>query len=52
MPFIFAALFYFMDPEYMRPMFTTVLGWLVWTVIIVLDVLGMWMITKIVKIDV
>ena len=52
MPFAFAALFYVMDPEYMRPMFSTVLGWMIWIVVAILDGLGMWMILKISKIDV
>lgn len=52
MPFIMGLLFYIMDPEYMRPMLTTGLGWMMWGAVIVLDSLGMWMILKIVKIDV
>jgi tight adherence protein B len=52
MPFVFGAVFYFMDPAYMAPMFSTALGWAVWIVITILDALGMWMILKIVKIDV
>jgi tight adherence protein B len=52
MPFVFALLFYVMDPGFMRPMFTTVLGWTIWVVVGMLDALGMWMIFKITKIDV
>lgn len=52
MPFVMGVLFYFMDPELMRPMLTTGLGWAIWTAVVVLDGLGMWMILKIVKIDV
>ncbi|MEW5982523.1 MAG: type II secretion system F family protein [Acidobacteriota bacterium] len=52
MPFVMALVFYVMDPEYMGPMLTTGLGWLMWGAVIILDALGMWMILKIVKIDV
>jgi tight adherence protein B len=52
MPFAFGLLFYVMDPAYMRPMFTTWLGWSIWAVVVILDALGMWMILKITKIDV
>jgi tight adherence protein B len=52
MPFVFAMMFYMMDPNYMRPMFTTLLGWVIWIVVAILDALGMWMILKISKIDV
>jgi tight adherence protein B len=52
MPFVMAAVFYVMDPDYMYYMFTTTLGWLIWVVVIVLDALGMWAILKVVKIDV
>jgi Flp pilus assembly protein TadB len=41
-----------MDPAYMEPMLTTGLGWAMWVAVIVLDALGMWMIMKIVDIDV
>lgn len=52
MPFIMGGVFYLMDPVLMRPMLTTGLGWAIWTVVIVLDALGMWLILKIVRIDV
>jgi tight adherence protein B len=52
MPFIMGAMFYLMDPNYMRPMLTTGLGWALWVAVIVLDVLGMWLVMKIVKVDV
>lgn len=52
MPFVMGALFFFMDPEYMRPMLTTGIGWALWVAVFVLDGLGMWMIMKVVKIDV
>ena len=52
MPFVFAALLNFMDPEFMDPLFSTGLGWLICAVIILLDVAGFWMVLKIVKVDV
>lgn len=52
MPFVMGLLFFFMDPDLMRPMLTTGLGWAIWTVVIILDALGMWMILKIVRVDV
>jgi tight adherence protein B len=52
MPFVMGAMFFFMDPAYMEPMLTTGLGWAMWVAVIVLDALGMWMIMKIVDIDV
>jgi tight adherence protein B len=51
MPWVMAVIFYVMDPTYMAPMFRP-LGYLVWTTVIILDALGMWMILKVVKIDV
>lgn len=52
MPFIMAGIFYVSDPGYMKPMMTTALGWAMWMAVILLDVLGMWAIMKVVKIDV
>ena len=52
MPFIMAAMFFVIEPDYMRPMLTTGLGWAMWVAVIVLDVLGMWLVMRIVKIDV
>ena len=52
MPFVMAGMFYLMDPKMMQPMLTTALGWSLWVVVVILDSLGMWMILKIVKIDV
>lgn len=52
MPFVLALVFYLMDPNYMRPMFTTWIGWGIWAVVLVLDAMGMFTILKIVKIDV
>jgi len=52
MPFVMGAMFFLMDPAYMDPMLTTALGWILWVAVIILDALGMWMIMKIVNIDV
>lgn len=52
MPFAFGAILNFMDPGFMEPLFTTVLGWLICAVIVLLDVAGFWMVLKIVKVDV
>jgi tight adherence protein B len=52
MPFVLGALFYVIEPEYMEPMLTTGLGWAMWVAVIALDLMGVWLILKIVKIDV
>jgi tight adherence protein B len=52
MPFILAALFFVMNPDFMRPMFTTPLGWAIWLIVIIMDTLGMWAILKVVKVNV
>ncbi|MDR3607407.1 MAG: type II secretion system F family protein [Oligoflexia bacterium] len=51
-PPILGAFFYQTDPDYMRPLFTTVLGWIAVMSIIGLEVIGFFVIMKIVKIDV
>ena len=52
MPFILGAIFYVMDPGYMHFMLTSAIGWALWVAVFILDALGMWMIVKIVRIDV
>lgn len=40
------------DPEYMKPMFETPLGWALLFVILVLEAVGFFVITRIIKVDV
>jgi tight adherence protein B len=51
-PPILAGVFYQTDPEFMRPLFTTPIGWIIVMVIFLLEALGFFVIMKIVKIDV
>jgi len=52
LPFFMAFMMNLMDKEYMRPMFEHWSGLLVWGVIIGLDALAWWIISKIVNIEV
>ena len=52
LPIFLAGILYVMEPEAMRPMFTTVYGWGVMAAIFVLLLLGGFFIKKIVTIDV
>lgn len=51
-PPILGVVFYQTDPEFMTPLFTTVIGWLIIFVIFILEIIGFFVIMKIVKIDV
>jgi tight adherence protein B len=51
-PPILAVVFYQSDPEFMMPLFTTPLGWVIIMVILGLEVLAFFVIMKIIKIDV
>lgn len=51
-PPLMGVVFYQSDPNFMRPLFTTLIGWIILTVIAALEVLGAFVIMKIVKIDV
>lgn len=51
-PPILGVVFYQTDPEFMRPLFTTAIGWLIIVGVIALEVVGFFVIMKIVKIDV
>jgi tight adherence protein B len=51
-PPILAIVLYQTDPEFMRPLFNTPIGWIIVTVIFSLDVVGFFVIMKVVKIDV
>jgi Flp pilus assembly protein TadB len=46
------VVFYQTDPEFMRPLFTTPLGWVFVLGILLLEVVGFVVIMKIVKVDV
>lgn len=51
-PPVLGFVFYQSDPEFMRPLFATTLGWLFVAVIIALELIGFFVIMKIVKVDV
>jgi tight adherence protein B len=51
-PPIMGVVFFETDPDYMRPMFTTTIGWLLVLVIFMLEAVGFFVIMKIIKIDV
>jgi tight adherence protein B len=51
-PPIMGVFFYQSDPEFMRPMFTTALGWVFIVIILALEVIGFIVIMKIIKIEV
>lgn len=45
-------LFTFIDPNYMRPFFHSPLGWLMLAAVFILDGAGLWLMFKLVKVDV
>jgi tight adherence protein B len=45
-------MFSLVDPTYMAPMFNTVMGWAMLAVVFILDGLGLWMMFKLVRVDV
>lgn len=51
-PPILGAVFYTSDPEFMQPLFTTPVGWLIIMVIFMLEAIGFFVIMKVIKIDV
>jgi tight adherence protein B len=51
-PPILGLVFYQTDPDFMRPLFTTPIGWLIIMVIFLLEAVGFFVIMKVVKIDV
>lgn len=51
-PPLLGAAFYQSDPEFMRPLFTTAIGWMIILVILTLEVVGFFAIMKVTKIDV
>jgi tight adherence protein B len=52
MPLLLILVFTFIDPTYMRPFFTTPLGWMMMLLVFTLDGLGLWLMLKLVKVDV
>lgn len=52
MPIALMLLFTFIDPGYMRPFFTTPLGWAMMLLVFVLDGMGLLLMMKLVKVDV
>ncbi len=51
-PPLLGAVFYQTDPEFMSPLFTTTLGWLIVLAIVMLELVGFFVIMRIIKIDV
>jgi tight adherence protein B len=51
-PPILGGVFYQTDPEFMSPLFSTPIGWVIIMVIFLLEIVGFFVIMKIVKIDV
>ena len=51
-PPILGVAFYQTDPEFMSPLFNTPIGWLIIMVIILLELIGFFVIMRIIKIDV
>ncbi len=51
-PPLMGLFFYQSDPDFMRPMFTTALGWVLIFIIFLLEAIGFFVIMKIIKIDV
>jgi tight adherence protein B len=52
MPVFMMLLFSFIDPTYMRPLFTTPLGWVMMALVFGLDGAGLWLMLKLVKVEV
>jgi len=51
-PFILLVIFYMADPSYVMPMFTTALGWVFLSIVLILQIVGGLMIKKIITIKV
>jgi tight adherence protein B len=52
MPIAMMALFSFLDPNYMRLFFTTPIGIIMLVLVLFLDLMGLWMMRKLVRVDV
>lgn len=51
-PIVMMVMFTFIDPNYMRPFFHSPLGWLMLVAVFALDGAGLWLMFKLVKVDV
>lgn len=51
-PIVMMLLFTFIDPNYMRPFFHSPLGWMMLVAVFALDGAGLWLMFKLVKVDV
>lgn len=51
-PPILGVVFYQTDPDFMRPLFTTALGWVILMGVLTLELVGFYVIMKIIKIEV
>ncbi|MGZ3687686.1 MAG: type II secretion system F family protein, partial [Bdellovibrionota bacterium] len=51
-PPVLGLSFYQSDPDFMRPLFTTLYGWIIIAMILFLEALGFFVVMKIIKIDV
>ncbi len=51
-PPILGVVFYQTDPEFMEPLFTTTLGWVIVFLILLLEIVGFFVIMKVIKIEV
>lgn len=52
MPIVLMIMFAALDPNYMRPFFTTPLGWIMMAGVFGLDAMGLWLMNKLVKVEV
>ena len=49
---MFDDMFTFIDPNYMRPFFHSMLGWIMLTAVFILDGAGLWLMFRMVKVQV
>lgn len=52
MPIVLMLLFSLIDANYMRPFFNTAIGWMMMLLMFVLDGLGLWLMVKLVQVEV
>jgi tight adherence protein B len=52
MPIFMMLMFSVIDPEFMTPFFSTPLGWMMLMLVFILDAMGMWLMFKLVKVNV